>query len=157
SEEPDGEDTAPGAPSAAPLVRARRAPAVRATYRTGTVALEGTRLRGGDATVAWVDALVAAAETPGARVVSLRWPPPGRLDAAAVAEVVGDIRIPIIVGVAGRLDLGDLAVVLAADLCVAAAGTVFDLGEAGTGSVLRGGVVPRLARALGPGRATALA
>jgi len=133
---------------------------VRATCRAGTVALEGTRLGGGDVTTAWVDALSAAADTPGARVVTLRWPPParaGRVDAAAVANAVGDVRMPVIVGVAGGLDLGDLAVVLAADLCVAATGAAFDLHGAGTGTVLRGGLVPRLARALGPGRATALA
>lgn len=141
---------APGSP----LVRLTRGGGVAALTAVPRVAA------GADRTNAWVEMLGVVADDPAVHLVTMCWPRSTRLaplDGAAVAVAMGSVAVPLVVAIEGAVDLGGLAVVLASDICIAARGTRFDLRGAGTTAVLRGGLLPRLARAVGPGRATALA
>jgi enoyl-CoA hydratase/carnithine racemase len=135
---------------------------VRVTHAAGVMTLTpgaAARAGGRDLTASWLTALSAASERDDVRVGVMHWrmAEGDHVDGAAVAAALAGIAAPVVLGIAGRIDLDGMAVVLAADLVVAARRASFDLRGAGTAAVLRGGIVPRLARAVGPGRASAIA
>ena len=73
--------------------------------------------------------------------------PPGRLEA---------LRIPVVAALSGRSASVGTELAVAADIRVAAPGAVLSLADVTTGGFPRWGGIQRLARAAGPGLATAM-
>lgn len=152
----------------------RTAPPVAVTVRDGvgalTLARPATRNRLDEGVMAaLVEACAAVEDDAAVRVVALAAEgphfsaglpsglgclPDGWQDGVAALAA---LTKPVVAGVAGEATGWGLALALAADLRLAAAGAVLRLGDARIGWPGGGGALPRLARLVGPTRAAEMA